>query len=247
MPWFKVDDNLAFHAKTVAAGNAAMGLWVRAGSWCAQQLTDGHVPDHIVTVLGTAPQARKLVAAGLWTRAEGGFQFHEWNERQPNREQIETERAAARERMRAIRARKKGVSDPKPQVSGPRSPELLTTGSDLFANPDPTRPDPIQNPTGSVGAADADEPTSKKRATRLPASWHPTPEHQERANALGLNLDREVAKFRAHAEDKGRTSKSWNAAFTQWLIRAAEYAQARSAVSSTTTHRDGRGNHQWMY
>lgn len=33
MSWFKVDDHLAFHRKTLAAGNEAMGLWVRAGSW----------------------------------------------------------------------------------------------------------------------------------------------------------------------------------------------------------------------
>lgn len=31
MPWFKVDDTLALHGKVVAAGNPAMGLWVRAG------------------------------------------------------------------------------------------------------------------------------------------------------------------------------------------------------------------------
>ena len=53
MPWFKVDDNLAFHHKVVAAGNAAMGLWVRAGAMCAQQLTDGFVPDHMVNTLGS--------------------------------------------------------------------------------------------------------------------------------------------------------------------------------------------------
>jgi len=43
MPWFKVDDTLAFHAKVVAAGNAAMGLWVRAGAHSMQQLTDGFI------------------------------------------------------------------------------------------------------------------------------------------------------------------------------------------------------------
>ena len=33
--WFKVDDNLALHPKVLGAGNAAMGMWVRAGSWSA--------------------------------------------------------------------------------------------------------------------------------------------------------------------------------------------------------------------
>lgn len=103
MTWFKVDDNLAFHPKVLAAGNAAMGLWVRAGSWCAQQLTDGFVPDTILPSLGTRAAAKQLEAAGLWVRLDGGWGFHEWAERQPLRSQVETERAAARKRMRSRR------------------------------------------------------------------------------------------------------------------------------------------------
>jgi hypothetical protein len=62
------------------------------------------------------------------------------------------------------------------------------------------------------------------RATTLPSSWAPTVEHKERAVEAGLELDRETVKFRAHAEEKGRTAKNWNAAFTRWLMNAAEYA-----------------------
>jgi hypothetical protein len=85
MTWFKVDDNLAFHHKTVTAGVSAMGLWVRAGSWCAQTLTDGFVPEHMVPALpdGDAGLAGRLVEAGLWRRVKGGFAFHEWSDRQP--------------------------------------------------------------------------------------------------------------------------------------------------------------------
>lgn len=145
MPWFKVDDNLAFHSKVVAAGNSAMGLWVRAGAWAAQQLNDGFVPEHIAALLGTDAQASKLVRAGLWHESEGGYSFHEWDERQPKRERIEEERAAARERMQAFRARKKGTKSAKPVVSGQCSPEVPSTRPDVFGNPDPTRPDHITN------------------------------------------------------------------------------------------------------
>lgn len=103
MPWFKVDDDLAFHHKTVAAGNAAMGLWVRAGSWSAQTLTDGFIPNHMVATLGNTAQARKLVEAGLWTKAAAGYTFHEWADRQPTRVETEQKRSAARERMRRVR------------------------------------------------------------------------------------------------------------------------------------------------
>lgn len=101
MTWFKVDDNLSFHRKTVAAGNAAMGLWVRAGSWCGQHLTDGFIPDHMIATLGTPAQKQKLVAAGFWIPLEGGCQFHGWNEkgRQPTSKSVlaEREKNAARQ------------------------------------------------------------------------------------------------------------------------------------------------------
>jgi len=107
VPWFKVDDTLAFHHKTVAAGNAAMGLWVRAGSWSMQTLSDGFIPDGNVALLGTDGQARKLVEVGLWDRLPSGYAFHEWEQRQPTKEQVHTERAATAERQRRAREKRK--------------------------------------------------------------------------------------------------------------------------------------------
>lgn len=108
MTWFKVDDNLAFHAKVVAAGNPAMGLWVRAGSWSAHQLTDGFVPDHMVVSLGNTQQARRLTEVGLWHRENGGYRFHQWSEdgRQPTRDDVEQRRADDRRRKAEARAAK---------------------------------------------------------------------------------------------------------------------------------------------
>lgn len=99
MTWFKVDDSLDYHPKALAAGNAALGLWVRAGSWAARQLTDGFVPEGVATSLGTRKQADQLVAAGLWHKVLGGYVFHEWTERQPTRDEVETRRKRDRERL----------------------------------------------------------------------------------------------------------------------------------------------------
>ncbi|MFR9750481.1 hypothetical protein ACL02S_05535 [Nocardia sp. 004] len=107
MPWFQVDDQLGFHPKVVAAGNAAMGLWVRAGSWSMQQLTEGFVPAAIVRGLGSTAQAKKLVAVGLWAAEDGGYRFHGWGERQMSKAEIEDRR-----RKRAAAGRKGG------QISG---------------------------------------------------------------------------------------------------------------------------------
>lgn len=111
IPWFKVDDNLAFHAKTVAAGVSAMGLWVRAGAWSSQLLTDGFIPEHMVPPMadGQVELAARLVSAGLWRKVRDGYQFHEWGERNPEAKEVKEKRrkeAARKADWRAAQAEK---------------------------------------------------------------------------------------------------------------------------------------------
>lgn len=226
MPWFKVDDNLGFHHKVIAAGNPAMGLWVRAGSICAQQLTDGFVPDHMIAAMGTTAQAQRLVKVGLWDRVKGGYSFHGWSERQPSKASVEAERAAAAERMRLHRERKKGTS-PKasPQASEPRSPEQTENfgvGSgevrEVFANPDPTRPDPTSS-----------KREARKRATQLPNDFAPNDTNRRIADERGLDLDAVVANFADHHASKGSTFVDWHRALNTWLRREKPNPQPSTA------------------
>lgn len=58
---------------------AAFGLYVRAGSWTAKHQT-GFVPDEAfdelrVNVAAAAEDIDRLVEAGLWERAEGGYRM----------------------------------------------------------------------------------------------------------------------------------------------------------------------------
>jgi hypothetical protein len=100
MPWFRVDDQLCLSRKTITAGNKAMGLWVRAGSWAMQQLTDGHIPAAALTMLGgTRADANNLVTAGLWHKTQDGYRFHEWDHWQPSKADLEEQRAKDRERL----------------------------------------------------------------------------------------------------------------------------------------------------
>lgn len=107
MPWFRVDDTFSHHAKVMAAGNAAIGLWVRAGAWSMQQLTDGFIPTHVAKQLGTRAECNRLVDAGLWVEKDDGWQFHEWDQRQPSRVQVFAEREAAAERQRKAREKRR--------------------------------------------------------------------------------------------------------------------------------------------
>lgn len=90
MPWFRVDGGFAFHRKVVLAGNAAVGLWTRAGSWSAEEGTGGWIPDEMVLALGTKAQAHRLVDASLWRRVDGGYEFHDWDDRNPNAGEAKT-------------------------------------------------------------------------------------------------------------------------------------------------------------
>lgn len=99
MVWFRVCDTMYAHPKTFAAGNEALGLWVRAGSWAGQQLSNGAVPKAIVEMCGTAEQAKLLVSAGLWVPTKTGYVFHDWEDNQRSREQVEAARKADRERQ----------------------------------------------------------------------------------------------------------------------------------------------------
>jgi hypothetical protein len=101
--WFKVDDQLAFHRKTLAAGNAAMGLWVRSGSWLRNPGNGRGRPPGVLLVseartMGTAAEVKKLLDAGLWakTTLDGAkaVRFHDWEIMQPDQDELSEKRTA---------------------------------------------------------------------------------------------------------------------------------------------------------
>jgi hypothetical protein len=106
MTWFKVDDGFWSHPKTVALSAESVALWVRAGSYCGQHLTDGVVPRHLLPMLqGSDTQAHELVEAGLWLDHIDGYVFHDWLTYQPTRAKVEGDRARTKERVAKHRAK----------------------------------------------------------------------------------------------------------------------------------------------
>lgn len=143
MPWFKVDDDLAFHQKTVKAGNSAMGLWVRAGAWCAQQLTDGFIPDSMIELIGTPAQRRKLIAAALWVEVDGGCMFHGWNKngRQPTSQSVREKRSNAARRQQEYRDKLQRNAQVNASRNGATNASVTDEVTPVFTGY-PTRPDP---------------------------------------------------------------------------------------------------------
>ena len=131
MPWFKIDDSAHSHPKFLRAGNAALGLWLRCGSYSAQHLLEGFVPKNVVKPFGGTPaQVRKLIEAGLWHEAGhdckrcsqpvDGYMIHDFFEggRNTTRAQHEANKQGAAERAAKSRANRKASgseadSDPK--------------------------------------------------------------------------------------------------------------------------------------
>jgi len=135
MVWFKVDDKLHDHRKARAAGKSAMGVWVLAGSWSGDNLTDGFIPESVLSRWGTKADANRLVAVGLWEPAEQdgerGWRFHAWGEFQPTRAEKVAERAA-----RSEAGRKGGKASGRSRREA-KAKQLASGGVEP-----PTRPDP---------------------------------------------------------------------------------------------------------
>lgn len=125
MPWFRIDDKAHSHPKLIKAGNAALGLWLRCGSYAAAHLTDGIVPGVVAELYGTKSQTAKLVKAGLWHEhghdcrddcpnpAPGDYVFHNFLDdgRNTSRARHEAERKKARDRQAKHREGVRGAEN----------------------------------------------------------------------------------------------------------------------------------------
>lgn len=123
MTWFKVDDSFYDHPKVFDAPDCAVALWTRAGTWAARNLTDGFVPSGMPARLCDDPDTaiKELVRRGLWTRASGGYKFHDWSSYQPSAEAVtdlRAKRAAAGKRGGQAKAAKQNASKPLASATG---------------------------------------------------------------------------------------------------------------------------------
>lgn len=117
MVWFKVDDGFYTSKKVLSIPRSArlpaIGLWTLAGNWSGRELTDGIVPNYVLTELGATPRLRQaLIEARLWLdHGSDGIEFTNWAMYQPTRADIKAERAKTAERQRKWRERKREETD----------------------------------------------------------------------------------------------------------------------------------------
>ncbi len=217
MTWFKVDDNSAFNAKVLAAGNEAWGAFCRVGAWCAHQLTDGQFSRAIAVTIAPIRIWEKLALVGLVDKLENGeMQMHDYLQRNPSKEHVLRERASTKARVTDLRNGKRNAVTP-PVVNG-------------SGNTTPSRPvPPITDPIGSVGAK-----APSKRATALPEDW--APDEKDRAYAAGKGWDtakvsEQAERFRAHHLARGSTMKRWGQAWQTWVLNEPSFRPRQPANS----------------
>ena len=220
MPWFNVDDGLAFHRKVIKAGNAAMGLWVRAGSYCAHQLTDGFVDADMVPSLGTLKQAERLVSAGLWIKVDGGFQFHEWSGdgRNPSRAEV----LARRSRNAARKARQRAGIQPNSEESQVDDGGRAGTHSGVAGGVTGGVSDPPPLPSLKEEKKKTSSSSPRKRGTRLPPDFTVDPgmvawarEHAPDVN--GRTATAAFIDYWSGKTGKDATKLDWVATWRNWM------------------------------
>lgn len=150
MPWFRVDDGFHSHPKTLSTSLSARGLWVTAGSWSSAHLTDGVVRVQDLAALGGTPElAAELVAAGLWKRRRNGWQFHDWEKKNPTREVVERDRRDAADRQRRRRDKLLSRRDSQGDNGVSHTTPTRRVGRSKNDLPDPSRDNGRASPPGS--------------------------------------------------------------------------------------------------
>jgi hypothetical protein len=168
MGWIRVSDDFYDNDKMFAAGSIGRDLYWHGMAFCNRNLTDGLIPrrraltmvdfSDAAVLIGAggvdgqdcAPIAvERCLEAGLWHEdghdcpscVQPGprhYIIHDYLKYQPSREQVESKRDEAKERMRHARESRNGSGDVRANTSGTSAEVRLT-------------PTPTPNPSSSCG------------------------------------------------------------------------------------------------
>lgn len=234
MPWFKIDDSAHSHPKFMRAGNAALGLWLRCGSYSAQHLLEGFVPKDIVKPFkGTPSQVQKLIDVGLWhetghdcTRCPqpaGGYMIHDFFEggRNTTRAQHEANKKGAAERAaksRESRKRTGSVSDPNniQDVIGSENDAEPVTNRPHFSGSVAGQGD-LSHRTPADGATPAQATTTPSQVLPTEVPPPPTPSSETPGTAVATVSGRGEVQPLIEAMGARQMRVSWSFSAAEWL------------------------------
>jgi len=192
VPWFRLDDSFHGHPKVIAAGNEAIGLYVRCGTYAAEHLTDGFIPEDIAVLYGAQDTGSRrnpgtgkpetlgetLVRTKLWRRARAGWRMRDYLDYNPSKKAVDNDRRQAAERQRRRRGtipsrRDNGVTSTVTHTTPTRPDPYRGTSLPVTERPPPARaPNTYPNP---LDGAATRHPSSRTVAEAIAESTPRTP------------------------------------------------------------------------
>lgn len=227
--WFKVDDSFFSNPKTAMLSDGATALWLRSGSWSAQQLTDGFIPARMVPMFrGSDDSVRELCDVGLWERDDerDGYRFHDWSDYQPDVEEVDAlrrKRSEAGKRGANSRWKRKTVDEngKNGKTDGKRMANRWQTDGKSMANSCPV-PVPVPVPDKK----EKEEYSSSFSKETGVKDFGESRECGETDKTLAVeypNLDLESAwlAFADRHQDETRAIGDWTRQWKGWCQRRA--------------------------
>lgn len=162
MAWVKLDDQVPLHEKMLKAGPAACWLWVCGIAHGQAKLTDGHISDLALPMIGVPKGykdlAETLCRVGLFERVDGGFKVHDYHDHNDSRETVLRKRKKDADRKREKEERENGGGqDSVTPPSGLRE-DSGASRAGIPSHPIPTRPE-----ERSRASAEPQKPTEPPR------------------------------------------------------------------------------------
>lgn len=230
--WFKVDDSFFSNPKTAMLSDGATALWLRSGSWSAQQLTDGFIPARMVPMFrGSDDSVRELCDVGLWKRDDerDGYRFHDWSDYQPDGEEVDALRRKRSEagkrganrrwsRKTVDENGKNGKTDGK--CHGKPMANAWQTHGKPMANSCPV---PVPVPDKKEKEEYSSSFSKEINATEFGDSWDCRDVANKTIATEYPNLDLESAwlAFTGQHQDETRSVNNWTRLWKGWCQRRA--------------------------
>ena len=223
--WFKVDDSFYSNPKTAMLSDGATALWLRSGSWSAQQLTGGFVPARMVPMFrGSDDSVRELCDAGLWAYDEqkDGYQFHDWSDYQPDGEEVDALRKKRSEagKRGANRRWGKPENGKNGKTDGKRMANAWQTDGKSMANSCPV---PVPVPDKKEKEEYSSSFSKETGVTEFGDSWDCREVANKTIAVEYPNLDLESAwfAFAGRHQDETRAIGDWTRPWKGWCQRRA--------------------------
>ena len=147
MTWLKIEDTVTEHPSFAQLSPFAWTLWLHGLTYCSRNLTDGLIPQAMLTRLSALKEPEKacaeLVDAGRWHVIEGGWRVHDYLDHQRSRREVEDERAGAKERQRRSRAKRKGVTGESQRDEGVSHGDVTQQETEAESETDNNPPTPL--------------------------------------------------------------------------------------------------------